>query len=305
MKKYFERNFKQVINELITDNYENISKVGEGLESFKAVGSMAVTTNLAGGQVNVVESYWNIPAVFKPNGWHFRDLAMNLNSGTGQYVFYRTTAGEGSFGAQTPLTPKNQKDYDYVKVSTTLHYLAAYVNIARQMMQDLPFLESYLPQQLTYDFLAAEDDAAVIALNATLGLTVSAETTMAAKLLDFISMVRQNRYYVNGIAIDPTDYKTLLNTAPATSDYSIFLNPLTGGLMFEGVPVYPADWVLAGEVYVGDWNQVALITMNDVGISFSYENDLNFINNMVTVKIEQRENIVSLQPQGLIRGALV
>lgn len=305
MKKYFEHNFKRVIHELVKDNFENISKVGEGLENFKAVGSMAVTLNLAGGQVNVVESYWDIPAVFKPNGTHFRDLAMNLNSGTGQYVFYHTTVGEGGFALQTPLTPKSQKDYDYVKVSTTLAYIAAYVNIARQMVQDLPFLESYLPQQLYLDFLAAEDAAAVVALNATLGLTASAETTMAEKLLDFISMVRQNRYSVNGIAIDPTDYKTLLKTAPATSDYSIFINPLTGGLMFEGVPVYPADWVLTGEVYVGDWNQVALITMGDVGISFSFENDLNFINNMVTVKIEQRENIVSLQPQGLIRGALV
>lgn len=297
---------KNKIAEIIKANYTDVSKVGSGEESFKAVGAMSGAVNVTPAS-GIQQSYKTEVAYAGEYGpVHFGELVRTVDSATGQYVFFRELPGEGSISFQsTHLATKTQKDYEYTRVTVNLEYLAGYADVAMQMMQDLPFLETSISHQLMVDFIKAQDTQYNSILTAAIGATASAETTNAEKILEFISLVEAAGHEVNGIVLHPTDFKALMQDLPANAFYSYAYHPTTGQLMFGDVPIYKGTWVTAGNVWVGDWTKLEIAATDGVGIEFSYENANNFIQNAVTVKIERREGLAILQPTAFIRGTLV
>lgn len=311
--KSFGEVFTEDISNAIKLNFDTVKGVGSStkmakVSTNKVVGNMSGATNITPAN-GVVQTYRSGVALGPDRKIHFRDLVRSVQSATGQYVFYRenTPAGEGAIAFQTThLNPKSQIDYDYTKVTVNLEYLAGYARVARQMMEDLPWLMTALPEELLRDFYKQEDTEFYTTLSAAATAGVSAATAVAERVIDFVVQVEQADYTVNGIVVNPTDWGNILKTLPTGGSYSVpggfSINPATGQIMIAGIPIYKATWVPADKVLVGDWTRAEIVQSTGLDVSFSYEDQNNFIINAVTAKVEQREGLAILRPNAFVFG---
>lgn len=305
-----EKSTKEILNDLFSDNHTKIKSVAEGNGRFavetKTVGTMTASANLTG---SVVASYGLTPAIRGRRKVHFQDLVPTINSSTGVWKFYRQNipAGEGSFGFQTTHgAAKAQLDYDLTEVTVTTEYLAGFARFARQMAEDLPFLQSFISNELLEDYKRQESLEFFGDLrSAATGSTTTSASVYAEKLIDYISNLMDNDYDPTAIVTTAANWATLLKTKP--NDYSvpggITITP-DGTVMIAGVPVYVANSLYLGsssnKTLVGDWTKAAIVQSQGLRASFSEEDADNFTKNLITAKLERRVALAKLRLDAFI-----
>lgn len=305
-----EKTTKEILQELVKENYAKIVGVASGNGRFsvdtKAVGTMTSSANLTG---NVVASYNLTPAVRGRRKVHFQDLVPTINSSTGVWKFYRQNipAGEGSFGFQTVHgATKAQLDYDLTEITVTTEYLAGFARFARQMAEDLPFLQDFITNELLEDYKRQEDLEFFGSLrSAATGSTATSATVYAEKLIDYISNMMDNDYDPTAIITTSANWATLLKTKP--NDYSIpggvVVTP-DGTVTIAGVPVYVANSLYLGsssnKTLIGDWSKAAIVQSAGLRASFSEEDSDNFTKNLITAKLERRVALAILRTDAFI-----
>lgn len=307
-----ERTVKSVHDEIAKGFETSFADVTKGKFKFdieqKAVGNMTATANLTG---SVVISYNLVPAVRGRQAVHMRDLVSTIPSATGLWQFYRqnTPPGEGSFDFQTTHgAAKNQLDYDLTAVQVVAEFLAGYSRIARQMLQDLPFLQTFVNSELIEDYLRTESfkffdlmaNGGQATGNATSGASVTVE-----KMIDYIANLMQANYQPNAIVVRPAVWATVLKTKPA--DYSIpggvVISP-TGEIMIVGIPMVACttNALPDNKMLIGDWSKAAIIQAEGLSVGMFEQDQDNVIKNLVTVRVESRVGFAVLRPDAFVYG---
>jgi HK97 family phage major capsid protein len=309
-----ERTVKSVHEEIAKGMQEKAADITKGKFKFdieqKAVGTMTAAANLTG---NVVISYGSVsPAVRGRQAVHMRDLVQTIPSATGLWQFYRqnTPVGEGSFDFQTTHgNAKNQLDYDLTAVTVTADFLAGYSRIARQMMQDLPFLQTFVNNELVEDYLRTESfkffDQMAAGGGATGSTTTSASVTVE-KIIDYMGNLMQNNYQPNAIVTRPAVWCSVLKTKP--NDYSIpggvTISP-TGDVMILGIPMVACttNALPDNKVLIGDWSKAAIIQAEGLSVGTFEQDQDNVIKNLVTIRVESRVGFAILRPDAFVYAA--
>lgn len=307
-----ERKVKSVREE-IANGFETVkADLAKGKFKFdieqKAVGNMTASANLTG---DVVISYNLVPAVRGRQAVHMRDLVSTIPSETGLWQFYRqnTPVGEGSFDFQTTHgNAKNQLDYDLTAVNVTAEFLAGYSRIARQMLKDLPFLQTFVNSELVEDYLRTESfkffDELAGGGGATGSSTTSASVTVE-KIIDYMTNLMTVNYQPSAIVVRPSVWGTVLKTKP--SDYSIpggvTISP-TGDVMILGIPMVACttNALPDDKILVGDWSKAAIIQTEGLSVGMFEQDQDNVIKNLVTVRVESRVGFAILRPDAFVYG---
>lgn len=266
----------------------------------KVVGTETASNNLTGAVVN---SYLLDPAVRGRQKTHYRDLARVISSATGLFSFYRqnTPVGEGSFTSQsTHGNAKSQLDYDLTKVDVTAEYLAGFVRIARQMSTDLPFLNSFVNNELVEDYLRAEDDYFYSLWLAATAAT-PASSVYAEKIIQATANILANDGDANGIVMTPANWATFLNTKP--TDYGTpggVTIDANGRIRVAGITTY----VIPKRVFrgtdvtiVGDWSKTAIVQTEGLSVQMFEQDSDNVQKNLVTVRAEARVGQAIFRPE--------
>lgn len=290
--KMEEKSFSSAFGELIAKNFDSIREVSLGNKvklNLKAVGTMTVSNNLTG---DAVRTYQPGVAMVPNRKINFRDLIPAVASATGIYTLYRETGAEGSISVQsTPGDAKTQIDYDLTAVTYTARYIAGFARIDKSMLQDLPFLQSALPQMLLRDFYKAEDAKFYADLSGTCtGSTTTSATVDAEQIIDYIANLESNDFSVNGIVVNPKQWARLVTTKPA--DYSVpggFTIDANGNIAIAGIPVYKSSFIADDKVLLGDWNMAKRVVVEDLMVEFFEQDSDNVQKNLVTCRVEARE----------------
>lgn len=304
-------NIKSAIGEGIVKGYEEIkSAVRNGGKGFsfeldqKAVGTMTISNNLTG---SVYTSYVDNPALRSYVNPHLRSVFNIIPVSTGSVSFPRgnTPVGEGSFGKQTEGSGKAQVDYDVTVVNTALSFIAGYVKVSRQMIDDLPFLQAYLQQSLIEDFQKAEDTYYLnaIAASATAGSSSGANT--AEKFIDYLAQLGALNWTPNLSLTTHAGWAGLLKTKPA--DYSVpggMVIDQNGNVRIAGVPVIPHSLVTASKIYVMDTTKFAIAQQSGLSVRSTEFDGSDFVNNLVTFRCESRCDLLQFQPGAAVYGAI-
>lgn len=290
--KMEEKSFSTSFGELIAKNFESIKEVSLGNKvklNLKAVGTMTLSNNLTG---DAVRTYQPGVAMVPNRKINFRDLIPAVASATGIYTLYRETGAEGSISVQgTPGDAKTQIDYDLTAVTYTARYIAGFARIDKSMLQDLPFLQSALPQMLLRDFYKAEDAKFYADLSgAATGSTTTSATVDAEQIIDYVANLESADFTPNGIVVNPKQWARLVVTKPA--DYSVpggFTITADGNIAIAGIPVYKSSFIADDKVLVGDWNYAKRVVVDDLKVEFFEQDSDNVQKNLVTCRIEARE----------------
>lgn len=294
---------KSYVADLINDNYEAIKS--ETPFQSKTVGVMTLGTNLTGtSQISYVPNSL-MRAYYNPKLYEVFNI---IPTATGNVTFPRgnSPVGEGSFGAQTEGSAKAQVDYDVTMVNVSVPFIAGYAKVSRQMLQDLPFLQSYLSTSLVEDWNQAVNTRFLntMATNGTAGSTSASVT--AEKFIDYIAQHGAlGLGNANLILTTFTAWATVLKTKP--SDYSIpggITIGANGETRIAGIPVVPHAQVTASKVYVLNTDAFAIAQASPLAVRSTEFDQDDFIKNLVTYRAEARIELLSFQPTACVYGAI-
>lgn len=285
------------------------SKRGEGFSvdlNTKAVQVMTEGTNLTGSIYVSYTDNANMRSYVNP---HLRSIFNILPVATGSVSFPRgnVPVGEGSFGKQTEGSSKTQVDYDVTVVNTALSFIAGYAKVSRQMVDDLPFLQSYLQASLIEDFQKAEDTYYLnaIASAATAGSTSA--TVTAEKFIDYIAQLGALNWNANLILTTFAGWAAVLKTLPSGGSYSVpggLTIDNNGNVRIMGIPVVPHSLVTASKAYVIDTTKYSIAQQSGLSVRSTEFDQDDFIKNLLTFRCEARCELLQFQPTAAIYGAI-
>lgn len=299
------KGFNAVLAESIEKNADILGKLGAGeiknhafVMDTKTVGNMTEAANLTG---DIPRAYANQVYGLPSRKVHVRSLLPVGSISQGLFTFPLETGGEGAPAAQTQGSTKAQVDFDITMTNAPAQVIAGYVKISRQMLDDIPAMTSFLQQRLLEKYLVAED-AQLLSGNGTApnltGLTTvasafsGAATVDVEQLVQAIAQVESSNYTATGIMINPTDWANIVNTKPTNAAYSLpgsTVVTTNGQLSIAGIPVYTSTAIAADKFLVGDWSMGAQIMQRDgISVRFSEFDGNNFVENMITVRVEAR-----------------
>lgn len=295
--------YSELMVKSIADNFETIKMVTKGKSAkleLKTVGNMTAANNLTG---SVVNTYQQGVAAVPSQMVNFSDLVPTVNSATGSYVIYRETGTEGSISAQTTHgAPKTQIDYDYTAVTFTADYIAGYARVAKQMIQDLPFLQSALPSALRRDYFKRENNIFYTALSAAATASTTAKTVDVEQLIDDMGTLEASDFLVSAIVLNPKDWAEISMTKP--NDYSLpgIVQFVNGKLTINGVPVVKASWIPADKYLMGDWSYAKKVIVDGLAVEFFEQDSDNVQRNLITARVESRTVLGIDRPDAFIFG---
>lgn len=296
------KSYESVMANELKGGFDDISKVTKGKSArieMKTVGNMTIATNLTGGAVATVQPG---VAMVPSQLVNFSDLVPTVNSATGIYVIYRETGSEGAISTQTEGSAKSQKDYDLTAVTFNAQYLAGYTRYSKQMAQDLPFLQSFLPNALRRDYFKAENSQFYTALAAAATVSTTAKTVDVEQLIDDMGTLESLDFMCTGCVVNPKDWANIAMTKP--NDYSLpgIVQFVNGNLTINGTPVYKASWMPVDKYLCGDWSYAKKIAVDGLAVEFFEQDQDNVIKNLITARIEQRVVLGIDRPDAFIIG---
>jgi HK97 family phage major capsid protein len=281
------------------------SSGGSFTMNLKAVGNMLLSSNLTGDSV---ATYNPNQAILPAQKLNFRDLVSTVQSATGTFVTYKESGSEGAITAQTEGASKGQIDYDLTEVKTVNAYIAGFATFSKQMMKSLPFIEQTLTRMMLRDFFKAENASffGTVSGAATGSTTVSA-TDDVEEIIQLIGNQKTANFNASYALVSPAQMARLIISTYNKGYYAgagaVILNG-AGGLTIFGTPVFEASWVTDDKVLIFDRDYIERVEVEGLNVTFSYENGTNFVQNLVTARIECYEAINLMLPTAAIYADL-
>ena len=302
------KTFDQVLVEKLEGrNIEaEMSKNGRIVIEMPEVKTMTLSANLSG---DPVATYNQRQAIVPSQLVNFRDYVPTIQSPTGLYVTYREATGNNNnIAAQLEGSLKQENNYSLTEVKTVNNFIAGFSKFSRQMIANLPFMTQTLPRLLTRDFFKAENSSffATVSAAATGTTTVTASTGLG-KIINLIGNHRSLDYTTAVIFVSNTQWSTLLNESFANGYYmgAGGLNlGAKGSLTLAGIPIVGANWIPTNRALLLDGSFIERVEVGGLNITLSYEDQNNFVTNMITARIECYEAINLMLPNAAVYGTI-
>ena len=238
----------------------------------------------------------------------------------------RTTSNSIEFVQETGFTnnaapvaegaPKPESSLEFTLQSTPVRTIAHWIQASKQILQDVPALQSYIDTRMRFG-LEIEEETQILSGDGTgqnlLGLIPQAtpydvsRTKAGDTRIDIVrramTQVRLAEYRADAIVLHPSDWEEIELTKTDEGAY-IWANPrgLLGPTLW-GLPVIDTTAVEEGEFLVGNFQMAAMLwDREDAVVDISTEDRDNFIKNMVTIRAEERLALEVSRPEALIYG---
>lgn len=278
---------QQLVNkalfEALKENHGEIAKTTKGRSTkLEVKATMTLGADLTGDPVKTYQDY---VAAIPAQAVNFADLVPNIASATGVYTYYVETAPSGAAAEVAEGVDKPEISFKFTETTCVAAYVAGLARVSKVMLQDLPFLTTFLPDALRREYWKAENAAFNTDFTGAVTGTSAGLTGVPGILAD-IGVLEAANYVATGIVVNPVDWATLASVA--CQDQPCVINFVGNQMYIGGVPVYKASWVTAGKYYVGDWFWAKRIVVDGLAVEFFEQDRDNVQKNLVTIRCEAR-----------------
>lgn len=228
------------------------------------------------------------------------------------------TLRDNQAAAQVEGALKGQSDYQFELKQRPVRTLAHFVVASKQVLDDVPGLQSVIDAELIFGVKDIEDQQLLNGGGTgadLLGVMVGAAHYVAAfalpalktqidVLLAAIAQVEALAYLADGIVLNPLDWR-LIHTLKNTQGDYIGGGPFTTEQIARlwALPVATTASMASGSFLVGAFQQGAQIfDRQEVVVEVSTEDGDNFRKNLVTIRAEERLALVIKHPDAFVKG---
>jgi hypothetical protein len=321
------KSFNQILAETIAENADAIKgfKPGSDEKRFemKAVGDMSVAANFqAATALAMTQDVRNNIIIEKPyNRVWLADLLPSGVSGGSQVLYPKENGGEGGAAVWTDKTAdKAQMDFDITGYNAYFKWIAGIVIIEREMLDDIPFLQSYLQNKMLISLKIAENDFILNGTsdtNPVQGLldvataydgtyTKAIERIMDAQWGQLVESTFDFYNPTNTILTPRDAVKVGLNTATGSGEYDLpngSVGYANGNLQIGGIDVTRTTQVGTGNFLTFDRNALMYITRMQPELRM-FEDAALAKKNKIMFRVEKRATLAVFNNAAVIKGTL-
>lgn len=248
-----------------------------------------------------------------------RDLITpgNTSSNAIQYVKETGFTNNAATVSETAGNAKPQSEIKFDLVTAAVTTIAHWVLATKQILDDVPQLQSYIDGRLRYGLAYVEDNQILNGsgtgtdLNGiyTQATASAAPITIPAPVtkIDIIRLAMLQAFLAElpptGVVMHPTDWATI-ELVKDTTGRHIVGNPQDGAtprlwrLPVVETPAMTVDKYLVGAFKLG----AQLFDREEANVELSTEDSDNFRKNLVTIRAEERLAMAVYRPEAFIKG---
>lgn len=314
--KGFKRGGQELKFDMLPDFQE---KSKDGLREVKAVGDMSAAVNFpTSGEFTTDRRDSIIPLPYN-RVWLADILPQGTSSGS-SIIYPKENGGEGGSALWTdPTQDKAQMDFDLTSQNAYFKWIAGWVVIEREMLDDIPFLLSYLRGKMLISLKIAENDFVLNGssdTNPVTGMLAAATaydgsyTALQDKIIDsgWGQIVEDTFDFYNPThtIITPRDAVAIgLNKASGSGEYDLPLGSVAfaaGGLTIAGLTTVKTTQLSAGEFITFDQRALMFIRRMQPELRM-FEDAVLAKKNKVMFRVEERATLVIFNNAAIVSNA--
>lgn len=236
-----------------------------------------------------------------------------------QYIKETGYTNNAATVSETTGATKPQSDIQFDIVTSAVTTIAHWVLATKQILDDVPMLQSYIDGRLRYGLAYVEENQLLNGAGTGTDLNgiYTQATTYAAPItpttaspltkIDIIRLAMLQAtialYPATGIVMHPSDWADIELTKTDQGAY-LFANPQGGSEpRLWRLPVVETQAMTVDRFLVGAFKLGAQIfDREDANVEISTEDSDNFRKNLVTIRAEERLALAVYRPEAFIKG---
>lgn len=249
-----------------------------------------------------------------------RDLLAAGRTTSSSIEYVRESGFTNNANVVSETVQKPQSDITFEMQSAPIVTIAHWIKASRQVLADVPMLQSYIDNRLRYGLMLKEEQQLLkgsgigININGLFtqasdyvnpGVTVQNETSIDRLRIAMLQVVLAE-LDPDGIVLSPIDWTTIELLKNDQNNY-LFTQPQgVATPTLWGQPVVATQAMDAGDFLVGSFKQGAQIwDREDISVQVAMENQDDFIKNMVTILCEERVGLTVYRDEAFVKGELI
>lgn len=315
---------RKSIGEMVTEHEDLkhfIKSGGKGRVSIAVKAIISALTTDADGSAGDLIVPQRVPGIVAPpqRRMTIRDLITPGNTGSNaiQYVKETGFTNNAATVSETSGAAKPQSEIKFDIVTAPVATIAHWVLATKQILDDVPMLQSYIDGRLRYGLAFVEEAQLLMGsgtgtnLNGiyTQASAYAAPVTLPAPVtkIDIIRLAMLQaflaEYPPNGVVLHPTDWATIELTKDNTGRHIIGNPQNQAEPRLWRLPVVETQAMTVDKFLTGAFNLGAQVfDREDANVEISTEDSDNFRKNLVTVRAEERLALATYRPEAFIKG---
>ena len=318
-----EKSFNQYLAEAIKENSDRIQNFKKGSPevklSLKAVGDMSIGVNFPGATPFIQDVG---AMIYNPyNRVWLADLLPQATSTGNSIIYPKENGGEGAVVHWDGTGEKAQIDYDLSSETAFFKWLAGYVIVEREMLDDIAWLTSYLQQKLLISLKTAENNFVLNGTADTNPVTglLAAATAYDGTFTKFSEMIIDaafgqipsgtNDFFIpSNVVLHPRDTVAVgLNKADGSGEYDLpagSVNFGAGRLSIAGLDTVSTTSINRNDFVTFDRNAIMFLRRLAPEIRMFEDSELAKVNK-VMFRIEERVSMAIFNNLAVVKGTYV
>lgn len=320
-----DENITKSLGEFVTDSADiksflssGLSKGRAGVEVKAIISSLTTAANGSAGDLIVPQRIDGVVGV-PVRKLTVRDLltAGRTDKNSIQFIQESSYTNSAATVSETAGTTKPQSEIYFDIQTSNVTTIAHWVQATRQILDDVPMLQSYINGRLIYGLKYVEDNQLLNgagtgtdlngiytqATASTANLAVISSPTKLDVLRVAILQASLANLPATGIVLHPTDWMTIETTKDSAGGYIV--GDPTGRLQprIWGLPVVETQAMTSGTFLTGAFEGGAqLFDRWDARVEISTEDSTNFRQNLVTILAEERLALAVYNTLAFVKG---
>jgi HK97 family phage major capsid protein len=256
-----------------------------------------------------------------------RDLMTVRTMTTGNsFDYVKQTGRTNNASPQVEAALKGESTYTWTSASDTVKVFAHFLNVSRQAIDDIPWLQETINGELLYGLKLKEEqeilsgDGSGQHLNGLLHQATAYNTGLNIASDQKLDQLRHAKlqarlaglgtFAPDGFILNPSDMEKieLIKTEEGGANKGVYIigDPRQGPVvkLLWGLPVVESDSITAGTFLVGSFGVGAeLIDRMEAMIEISFEHANNFTSNLATILCEERLGMAVRRAESFITGS--
>jgi len=277
--------------------------------SFKAAGTMLISSNVSGGNVPVEQRLAGLNAI-PSRRIRLLDVVSRGAAESNVISWVYQANKDGAAGGTAEGDLKNQIDFDLVVASESVKKRTAFIKVSEEMIDDISFMQSEIQNELMRELLkdvesqVYEGDGTGTNLNGIRTVSTAFAAGSFAGTVDNANEADVLTVAMNQIQVADHDNATyafvhpntittlkLIKTSSSDRRYIDRLAMVAGQLSLDGVTLVPTTLVTDGEYLIGNFDLATVYDKGSMSIEIGRDSD-DFTKNLLTVLAEWRGLVI-------------